>query len=83
MPSPRRVRSAVAGASFLQQGSPRLTKWTIEDAGPAFRKEVPHAASCFRASSAWGCAKSCAHVSSNWYGCGRNSGSPLRVLKWT
>jgi len=33
MPLPSRTRSAVAGASFLSLGSPRLTKWTIQDAG--------------------------------------------------
>jgi hypothetical protein len=41
MPSPSpRIRSAVAGASFLRQGSPRLTKWTMEDYGLALRNEV-------------------------------------------
>jgi hypothetical protein len=49
-PSPRRIRSVVAGASFLRQGSTRLTKWTIEDAGPALRNEVAclQTASLFR-----------------------------------
>ena len=41
MPSPRKTpRSAIGGASFLKQGSPRLTKWTMQDAGYKFKAKV-------------------------------------------
>ena len=40
MPLPSRTRSAVSGASFLSLGSPRLTKWTIQDAGYELNAKV-------------------------------------------
>ena len=40
MPLPSRTRSAVSGASFLSLGSPRLTKWTIQDAGYELHTKV-------------------------------------------
>jgi hypothetical protein len=37
MPSPRKTRRSIGGASFLNAASPRLSKWAMEDLGVDFQ----------------------------------------------